>query len=76
MILGLAFFKDSVPQRYDFIIFDFFVHMDDGTRGNMSLQLGKLQVQNKRSFQLTEEGVLRASQTDLLIANSTTQLHK
>jgi len=28
--LGLAFFKDSVPQRYDCIIFvTFFGHMDD-----------------------------------------------
>ncbi|CAD6338476.1 unnamed protein product [Miscanthus lutarioriparius] len=44
MILGLAFFKDSVPQR--------------------------LQVENKRSFQLTEEDVLRASQAVLPIANS------
>ena len=34
----------------------------------MSLQLGRLQVQNKRSFQLTEEDVLRASQAVLLIA--------
>ena len=28
--LGLAFFKDVVPQRYDFIIFvPLFGHMDD-----------------------------------------------
>ncbi|KAG0515955.1 hypothetical protein BDA96_10G321700 [Sorghum bicolor] len=44
MILGLAFFKNSVPQRP--------------------------QVENKRSFQLTEEDVLRASQAVLPIANS------
>ncbi|CAD6244699.1 unnamed protein product [Miscanthus lutarioriparius] len=43
MILGLAFFKDSIPQRP--------------------------QVENKRSFQLTED-VLLASQAVLLIANS------
>ena len=44
----------------------------------MSLQLGRLQVQNKRSFQLTEEDVLRASEAVLLIANvmiSTGQVH-
>jgi len=36
----------------------------------MSLQLGRPQVENKRSFQLTEEDVLRASQAVLPIANS------
>jgi len=36
----------------------------------MSLQLGRLQVENKRSFQLTEEDVLHASQAVLPIANS------
>ena len=44
----------------------------------MSLQLGRLQVQNKRSFQLTEEDVLRASQAVLPIAKvmiSTAQVH-
>jgi len=35
----------------------------------MSLQLGRPQVENKRSFQLTED-VLRASQAVLPIANS------
>lgn len=44
MILGLAFFKDSVPQRP--------------------------QVERGRSFQLTEEDVLRASRAVLPIANS------
>ncbi|XP_062223460.1 reticulon-like protein B17 isoform X1 [Phragmites australis] len=44
MILGLAFFKDSVPQRP--------------------------QVERGRSFQLTEEDVLRASRVVLPIANS------
>ena len=44
----------------------------------MSLQLGRLQVENKRSFQLTEEDVLRASQAVLPIAKvmiSTAQVH-
>ncbi|CAL4969773.1 unnamed protein product [Urochloa decumbens] len=46
MILGLAFFKDSVPQQ-------------------------RLQVEERgRSFQLTEENVLRASRAVLPIANS------
>ena len=36
----------------------------------MSLQLGRLQVQNKISFQLMEEDKLRASQAVLPIANS------
>jgi len=44
MILGLAFFKDSVPQRP--------------------------QVERGRSFQLTEEDLLRASRAVLPIANS------
>ena len=35
----------------------------------MSLQLGRPQVENKRSFQLTEEDVLRAFQAVLPIAN-------
>ena len=44
----------------------------------MSLQLRRLQVQNKRSFQLTEEDALRASKAVLPIANvmiSTSQVH-
>ncbi|CAN6237943.1 unnamed protein product [Urochloa humidicola] len=45
MILGLAFFKDSVPQQRP--------HVDRG-----------------RSFQLTEEDMLRASRAVLPIANS------
>ncbi|CAN6251343.1 unnamed protein product [Urochloa humidicola] len=45
MILGLAFFKDSVPQH-------------------------RPQVERGRSFQLTEEDVLRASRAVLPIANS------
>ncbi|KAK3152827.1 hypothetical protein QOZ80_2BG0164090 [Eleusine coracana subsp. coracana] len=44
MILGLAFFKDSVPQRP--------------------------QVEKGRSFQLTEDDVLRASRAVLPVANS------
>ncbi|XP_062217357.1 reticulon-like protein B17 [Phragmites australis] len=55
MILGLAFFKDSVPQR----------------KINMNLQLGsKPQLDRGTSFQLTEEDVLRASRAVLPIANS------
>ncbi|CAL5022363.1 unnamed protein product [Urochloa decumbens] len=45
MILGLAFFKDSVPQQ-------------------------RPQVERGRSFQLTEEDMLRASRAVLPIANS------
>ena len=44
----------------------------------MSLQLGRLQVKNKRSFQLTEEDMLRASQAVLPVGKvmiSTTQVH-
>ena len=44
----------------------------------MSLQLAMLQVKNKRSFQLTEEDVLRASQAVLPIAKvmiSMAQVH-
>jgi len=44
----------------------------------MSLQLRRLQVQNKTSFQLMEEDVLRASKAMLPITNvmiSTAQVH-
>lgn len=44
--------------------------MDDCTRGIKSLQLGRPQVENGRSFKLTEEDVLRASRAVLPIANS------
>ena len=73
MILGLAFFKDSVPQRYMIDQwFDFsLVHIDNWTESYISLQLGnRPQVERGRSFQLTEEDLLRASRAVLPIANS------
>lgn len=75
MILGLAFFKDSVPQRYgSSVIWFFFLFWSIwiiGTNSHMNMQLGnRPQVERGRSFQLTEEDVLRASRAVLPIANS------